>query len=263
MTTYKMPQFHLQSNHALFKLRTAIITADCDSCQLFLDTFGELANSYLDIVGTASDKNQAIQCIENKKPDLVFLDLEMGAAFDILDNYKNPPFKIILTSQDDKNALKAFKYGAIDYIIKPIDSQEILNSIDRVRKTQFDQAIYNRLDYLLKQNHFGSNFKITIPTSEGINLLSISDIIRIEADRSYCYIYLTDGDRILVSKPLKEMENLLPENLFFRIHSAYLINLDYVKRYSKVDGGNVVLNDGSHVPIARRRKKEFLQRINS
>ena len=189
--------------------------------------------------------------------------MEGTASFDMLDAFKNPTFKIIFTTIDEKYALKAFKYGAIDYIVKPFAPQDILSSIDRVKRTQFNEAIYNRLDYLIRQNHIGKNYKITIPTSEGINVLSISDILRVEADRSYCFIYLTDGDRILVSKPLKDIESMLPDSVFFRVHAAYLINMDYVKRYKKEDGGNIVLNDGSHIPIARRRKKEFFERLSS
>jgi len=266
MTTFRTPlsQQHFYTKHPQFMIRTVIINSDIDSNPLLLEIIQEYATS-IDIVGIARNIEEGIQYIEEHKPDLIFLDLEMdgSSSFDMLDSFKNPSFKIIFTTEDEKYALKAFKYGAIDYILKPFAPQDILSSIDRVKRTQFDEAIYNRLDYLIKQNHIGQNHKITIPTSEGINVLSISDIVRIEADRSYCFIYLTDGDRILVSKPLKEIESQLPNDIFFRIHSAYLINLDYVKKYSKEDGGNVILNDGSHAPIARRRKKEFFERLNS
>ncbi len=266
MTTFRTPrsQKHFYIKHPQFMIRTVINNADIDKNPLLLEIIQEYAPS-IQITGIARNVEQGIQLIENQKPDLIFLDLEMGdsSSFGMLDYFKNPTFKIIFTSEDEKHALKAFKYGAIDYIIKPFVPQDILSSIDRVKRTQFNEAIYNRLDYLIRQNHIGPNYKITIPTSEGINVLSISDILRIEADRSYCFIYLTDGDRILVSKPLKEIESLLPSDIFFRIHSAYLINLDYVKRYSKEDGGKVILNDGSHIPIARRRKKEFFERLNS
>lgn len=266
MTTFRSPKFqtHLHTKHPQFMIRTIIINSDIDTHPLLLEIIQEYASN-LEIIGIARDTNEGIQLIENHKPDLIFLDLEMKdtASFEILDYFKNPTFKIILTSEDEKHALKAFKYGAIDYIVKPFNPQDVLNSIDRVKRTQFNEAIYNRLDYLIRQNHVRPNYKITIPTSDGINVLSISDILRIEADRSYCFIYLTDGDRILVSKPLKDIESMLPEEVFFRVHSAYLINLDYVKRYSKEDGGNIILNDGSHIPIARRRKKEFFERLNS
>ena len=266
MTTYRTPvsQYHLYTKHPQFMIRTVIINAEIDTNPLLLEIIQEYAPS-INLVGIARNIEDGIQYIEDHKPDLIFLDLEMdgSAPFQMLDSFKNPSFKIIFTTEDEKYALKAFKYGAIDYILKPFVPQDILSSIDRVKRTQFNEAIYNRLDYLIRQNHIGQNYKITIPTSEGINVLSISDILRIEADRSYCFIYLTDGDRILVSKPLKEIENMLPSDVFFRIHSTYLINLDYVKRYSKEDGGNVILNDGSHIPIARRRKKEFFERLNS
>lgn len=245
-------------------IRTVIINGDIDTHPLLLEIIQEYAPS-IEIIGIARSIDQGIRYIEDHKPDLIFLDLEIdnSSSFDMLHYFKNPTFKIVFTSEDEQHALKAFKYGAIDYIIKPFAPQDILSSIDRVKRTQFNEAIYNRLDYLIRQNNIGQNYKITIPTSEGINVLSISDILRIEADRSYCFIYLTDGDRILVSKPLKEIESMLPRDTFFRIHSAYLINLDYVKRYAKEDGGAVILNDGSHIPIARRRKKEFFERLSA
>ena len=266
MTAYKTPQSqkHFYIKHPQFMIRTIIINSDIETNPMLLDIIKEYAPS-IELVGIARSIDQGIQQIEEHKPDLIFLDLEIdnSSAFHILEYFKNPTFKIVFTSEDEKHALKAFKYGAIDFIIKPLLPQDILSSIDRVKRTQFNEAIYNRLDYLIRQTHIGQNYKITIPTSEGINVLSISDILRIDADRSYCFIYLTDGDRILVSKPLKEIERLLPSDIFFRIHSAYLINLNYVKRYAKEDGGNVILNDGSHIPIARRRKKEFFERLNS
>lgn len=266
MTAYKtpLPQKHFYTKHPQFMIRTVIINADIDANPLLLEIIKEYAPS-IELVGIARNIEEGIKHIEEHKPDLIFLDLEINksSSFDMLEYFKNPTFKIVFTSENEKHALKAFKYGAIDYIVKPLAPQDILSSIDRVKRTQFNEAIYNRLDYLIRQNHKGQNYKITIPTSEGISVFSISDILRIEADRSYCFIYLTDGDRILVSKPLKEIERLLPIDVFFRIHSANLINLDYVKKYSKEDGGNVILNDGSHVPIARRRKKEFFERLNS
>lgn len=264
MTTIRplQTQQHFYTKHPQFMVRTVIINSDIDSNPLLLETLKEYAPS-IKLVGIARTIEQGIQEIEDHKPDLIFLDLEMEdmSPFEMLDAIRNPTFKIIFTTLDEKYALKAFKYGAIDYIVKPYAPQDILSAIDRVKRSQFNEAIYTRLDYLLKQNNMGQNHKITIPTSEGINVLSVADIVKVEADRSYCFIYLTDGDRILVSKPLKEIEGMLPASMFFRVHSAYLINLDFVKRYKKEDGGNVILNDGSHIPIARRRKKEFFERL--
>lgn len=266
MTTIRplQTQQHFYTKHPQFMIRTVIINSEIDANPLLLEILEEYAPA-IHLVEIARSIDQGLKAIEVHKPDLIFLDLEIEdvSPFDMLDAIKNPTFKIIFTTRDEKYALQAFKYGAVDYLVKPYVAQDILSAIDRVKKSQFNEAIYNRLDYLLRQNHMGQNHKITIPTSEGINVLSVSDIVRVEADRSYCFIYLTDGDRILVSKPLKEIESMLPPAIFFRVHSAYLINLDFVKRYKKEDGGNVILNDGSHIPIARRRKKEFFERLSA
>lgn len=266
MTTFKYPFkkeiFH--QKHPRLMIRTVIISDDIITNTLLLNIIQEYAPS-IELIGTAINSTQGKEYIEELKPDLIFIHLNVDddSCFEMLDTIRNPSFKIIFISQEERHALKAFKYGAVDYLLEPLVPKDILRSIERVKQTQINQAIYNRLDYLIRQNNKGGNHKITIPTSDGINVLAVSDIIRIEADRSYCFIYLTDGDRILVSKPLKELENLLKDNNFFRVHSANLINMDYVKKYSKEDGGQVILNDGSHIPIARRRKKEFFELLST
>jgi len=238
---------------------TVIIEDEVDAQSLLSGIIREYCPS-LQLVGIASNIKDGIALLEKTKPELVFLDIEIedGTSFQLLDRLKHMSFKVIFTTAYDQYALKAFKYGAIDYLLKPYSPQDVLKSIERVRRTQYDQAIFNRLDYLIKQNTSTGRNKISIPTSEGMNLVSVNDIIRLEADRSYCYVFLSDGERMLVSKPLKDFERQLPSDLFFRVHSTHLINMDYIKKYIKEDGGSIELNDGSCVPIARRRKQEFL-----
>ncbi len=240
-------------------IHTVIIEDERDAVSLLSGIINEYCPSLL-IVGVAGNIPDGLKLIEDVKPNLVFLDIEIegGTSFQLLDRLKHVSFKIIFTTAYDQYALKAFKYGAIDYLLKPYSPKDVVRSIERVKKTQYDQTIFNRLDYLIKQNKPSQNIKINIPTSEGMNIVSVSNIIRIEAYRSYCFAYLSDGDRILVSKPLKDLEAMLPDYMFFRVHSAHLINMDYVKKYIKEDGGSIVMNDGCHIPIARRRKSEFL-----
>lgn len=261
MTTFNFPtqESPFIVKHPLYMVRAAIIEDELDAQSLLSGIIREYCPS-LQLVGKSGNVTDGLRLIEDTKPDLVFLDIEIegGTSFQLLDRLKHMSFKIIFTTANDQYALKAFKYGAIDYLLKPYTPQDVLKSVQRVRRTQYDQAIFNRLDYLIKQNKPSQNIKINIATSEGMNIVSVSDIIRLEADRSYCFVCLSDGERMLVSKPLKDLESQLPSDIFFRVHSTHLINMDYIKKYIKEDGGSIVMNDGNHIPIARRRKAEFL-----
>jgi len=259
-TTQEAPVF---IKHQLYIVRAAIIEDESGIQSRLSGIIREYCPS-VHLVGVAGNIADGLSLIEETKPDLIFLDIEIdgGTAFQLLDLVKHLSFNIIFAAAYDQYALKAFKYGAIDYLLKPHSPQDVLKSIERVRRTQYDQAIFNRLDYLIKQSKPTQNIKISIPSSEGVSIVSVSDIIRIEADRSYCFVCLSDGERILISKPLKELEVQLPDSQFFRIHSTHLVNMDYIKKYIKEDGGSVVTTDGSHLPIARRRKQEFLEMLS-
>ncbi len=265
MTTFNFPiadspYIANLAKHPLHMIRVAIIENEEDAQYLLSSIIRDFCPS-LELVGMAKTVSEGLELLESTKPDLVFLDIEIedGTSFQLLDKLKHLTFKIIFTTAFDQHALKAFKYGAVDYLLKPYSPKDVLKSVERVKRSLYDQAIFNRLDYLIKNNSPQKNIKITIPTSEGVNVVSVSDIIRLEADRSYCFICLSDGERILVSKPLKDLEKALPKEMFFRVHTTHLINIDYIDRYIKDDGGYVIMNDSSQVPIARRRKQNFLE----
>ena len=255
---------YYHSKHPILMTRTIIINASPHCSSNLEEIFDEYVPS-IEIVGIAATIDDAKSLLKTKKPDLIILDLEFedDAPFALLDTQNHPAFKIIFTASNDKFALRAFKYEAVDYILKPFKALDVLDAINKVKRTQFNQVNYSRLEYLIHQNPINRSNRITIPTSTGINVISISDILHIEADRSYCCIHLAGGERLLVSKPLKEIEELLPLDLFFRCHSAFLVNLNYVKKFIKDNGGHIVLNDGSKVPLARRRKHEFIERLKN
>lgn len=253
LNTYKQP---------LHMVRVAIIENEVDAQALLSSIIREYCPS-LEVVGMAKNITDGLSLIENANPDLVFLDIEIdgGTSFQLLDKLNHSSFNIVFTTAYDQHALKAFKYGAVDYLLKPYSPQDVLKSVDRVKRSLYDQAIFNRLDYLIKNTGSPQNMKVSIPTSEGVNVIAVNDIVRLEADRSYCFICLSDGGKLIVSKPLKDMQEILPANMFFRVHTTHLINIEYIDRYKKEDGGYVIMNDESTVPIARRRKQEFLEML--
>ena len=248
------------TNPPAHRIRVVIIEHSADAQAALSSILREYCPS-IHLAGIAKGIIDGIRLIENHKPDLIFLNTEIdgGTSFDLLDRISYRHFKIIFTTNLDQYALKAFKYGAIDCLVKPYGPKDVLHALERVRRMLYDQAIFNRLDFLIKNTNGSFIKKISIPTSDGVSLVAVNDIVRLEADRSYCFIWLSDGERILVSKPLKEFESNLPSESFFRVHTSHLINLEYIKKYVKEDGGYILMNDGSSIPIARRRKQAFLE----
>ncbi len=243
-------------------IRTLIIEDEVDAQNLLSKIVREYCPD-LEMVGIADSLSSAKKMITTKMPDLVFLDIELkdGNAFMLLEDIKQRNFKIIFTTAYEEFALKAFRYEAIDYIMKPYSPKDVITAVSRVKKKKYDETIYNRLDFLVKQSTRNQPQKISIPSSEGVTILNVSDVIRIEADRAYCYIYTSDSMKTMVSKPLKEIEESLPPDLFFRSHSGHLINMEYVSKYISEDGGYILMTDGTQVPLARRRKGEFIEVI--
>jgi len=206
--------------------------------------------------------DEAVKAVELHHPDVVFLDINMKGenGFDLLERVKTIDFEIIFTTAFSEYAIKAFKFSAIDYLLKPIDVDELMAAVDRVIKRKRAEAP-TRYEYLrqnLKMSD-GQHFKLALPTSEGLTFIKISDIIYCEADSNYTTFFLTDGKKIIVSHTLKEYEEILSDYRFFRIHHSYLVNLDAIKQYVRGDGGHVVMINGAALDVAKRRKEEFLK----
>jgi len=224
--------------------------------------------SNAEVIGTASSAAEGKTVIMEQKPDLIFLDIEMprGNGFDLLEMLPERNFEIIFITAYNNFAIKAFKYSAIDYILKPIDIDEFIEAVDRAEKRinlYQQRPIKNEEKYntLLENIHSHRPVKITIPTSEGQLYVEITNICRIEAEGSYSNIFLKEKKKILVSKNLKEFENMLSENDFFRSHNSHLINLEHVKKYVLKDGGYIEMVDKTIVPISRRRKEAFIEKM--
>jgi two-component system LytT family response regulator len=219
----------------------------------------------IDVVGVADGVKSGIELIKTHKPDIVLLDIEMhdGTGFDLLNKFKSIDFKVIFITAHEEYALKAFKFSAMDYILKPIDADELIAAIERT-ENDLKQGSLQNIE-VFEGNYLNNNKelkKIILRTLDCIYAVKIKDIVRCEAEESYTTFFLNDGQKIVISKPLKEYDELLSSYGFFRTHQSHLINLDYFEKYKKTGGGYAVLKDKSSVPVSSRKKEMFLQTIN-
>lgn len=217
------------------------------------------------VLGEAGDGPEGINLITKFNPSIVFLDIEMPRmnGFDMLQLLPEKNFNLIFTTAYDQYAIKAIKYAAFDYLLKPIDIEELKTAISKIASglpVQTEKKLTTLQQNLNSKTIFN---KIAIPTLEGLLFFNISDIIHLEAQSNYTGIYFSNHPKLTASRTLKEFEELLPQDIFFRPHHSHLINLNYIKRYIKGDGGQIEMQNGNYVDVARRKKDEFLKVIIS
>ena len=215
------------------------------------------------VLATASSVSEAIKVLSIFSPDVVFLDIELqsGEGFDILKQIQHPDFEVIFTTAFEKYAIKAIKFSSLDYLLKPIDLEELKGAVAKARN-RMDTSIYRQQieTLMLNLGHGGhKQEKICLATTAGMEFILIEDIILCKADGSYTSFTMKDGSNLLVSKHLKEYENLLSDHLFMRVHNSYLINLKEVKKYIKSDGGYIIMSNDMHVSISPRKKDDLLE----
>jgi len=216
----------------------------------------------INVVGMAGNVDEAVEEIKSKKPDVIFLDIELqtGTGFDVLERVSHLNFEVIFTTAFEQYAIKAVKFSSLDYLLKPIDLEELQNAVDKAQ-TKRNQTVYKKqLETLmlnLKQQKPKLN-KICLSTSDGFEFIEVNDILYCKAEGAYTVFVLKSSEKILVSKNLKEYENLLLEQDFMRVHNSFLINLKEVKKYVKSDGGYIIMNNDDIVSISRSKKDDFI-----
>lgn len=221
-----------------------------DSFQLDLEVFTDGENV-----------ETGIEAINRIQPDIVFLDIQMpdGTGFDVLNSLETKKFEVIFITAYQEYAIKAIKFSALDYILKPIDAEElhsaILTAIDSVDFKKED------LQYEALENNIqpGNRRKLVLKTQECVYIVDLIEIIRCEADKNYTFFFLNNGKKILVSRTLKDFETMLNGYGFFRIQQSHLINLDYLDRYDKHQGGAIIMKDGSALPLSPAKKDQFFK----
>lgn len=215
----------------------------------------------IQIVAVEYSAMKAIDAINKLKPDLVFLDIEMPKAtgFDVIEATKSHSFKIIFTTAYEQYAIKAVKVNAFDYLLKPIDIEELLLTVSK-----FEEEFGEKNNIPKEESHtsIGNKGKrISIPTHEGLIFIDGSEIIRLEAESNYTQLYLKNKKKITVSKTLKYFEDILSKDDFCRVHNAHIINLSEIDKYIRGDGGIVVLSDSSNIPVSRTYKADLIERL--
>jgi len=243
------------------KLKTIIIDDEHDAVD-FISSIIEEYCPGLEVVGKAHDIKEGDRIINEQKPDLLFLDVEMphGTGFDLLANFPEKDFDVIFITAFNHYAIKAIKYSAVDYILKPINISEFIEAVHKVTQKRADSSLKSsdNIKVLLENLKTGFPSRLAIPTSEGMEYINPKEIIRIEADRAYSWFFIAGNRKMLVSKNLKEFQDLLSDRYFFRPHNSHLINLKYVKKFVRKDGGYIEMTDGADIPVSRNRKDLFL-----
>jgi two-component system, LytTR family, response regulator len=239
-------------------LKAIIIDDELDAINYLRSIIKEFCPG-IEIIGTANTIYNGFIEIKLKEPDLVFLDIELtdGTGFDLLKKFDDRNFRVIFCTAHNDQALRAFKFSAVDYLLKPVDIIELKDAVDKVADAI--PTSYKQFDQVLFDNYYHPTpTKLAVTINNGFDYISLEDIIRLEADRSYCNIHLKNGKKILVSKCLNEYNKLLKGKNFYRIHNSHLVNLIHVVTFMRTDGGFVKLSDGSVVPLSRNKKEEFL-----
>lgn len=227
----------------------------------------------VEIVGEGGGAIEGIALIEHHKPDIVFLDVEMPKmnGFDLLERLSPIDFHLIFTTAHDHYAIDAIRNDAFDYLLKPVDIEELKRAIARITRLR-EKTVDTREnpkkrtegpenEIAVKSNLRKTLNRIAIPTMEGLVFLDTASITHIEAQSNYTIFHFTQQPKLTVSKTLKEIEDMLPGDVFFRIHHSHIVNLNYVRKYVKGNGGHIELQDGSIVDVSRRKKDEFLRMI--
>ncbi|MCK4569014.1 MAG: response regulator transcription factor [Bacteroidales bacterium] len=221
----------------------------------------------VEVIGTAGSVEEGVKVLGDHSPDLVLLDIKMadGTGFDLLRKLGKIDFLVIFITAFEEFAIRAIKFSAIDYILKPLDPDELMNAVqkaqDVIHKENMSvklEALYENLDMLNT-----STKKIVLKTSNSVHIVNLKDIVRCESEKNYTHFFTVENEKITVSKTLKEYNELLNDYKFYRVHQSHLINLAHIKRYEKQKGGFLIMDDNSSVPVSFRKKEDLMKLFKS
>ncbi len=219
----------------------------------------------VEVIETAESVRSGLKVLEQHKPDLLLLDIKMadGTGFDLLKKLGHINFLVIFITAFEEFAIKAIKFSALDYILKPLDPDELANAVQKARVLIERENMSERLHALFENLDLNNTKKIVLKTAESVHILMLKDIIRCESEKNYTHFFTADGERITVSKTLKDYNEILKDFNFYRVHQSHLINLIHVKRYDKQEGGMLIMDDNSRVPVSFRKKEDLMKLFRS
>lgn len=234
-----------------------------------IDRLNNLLKEYcpeITVLENCSDINSAVEKINELKPDIIFLDVRFHdvTGFDLLRKFEKLNFEIIFMTAFEQYAVQAFRFSALDFLLKPIDSDDLISAVEKLkRKIGRKENSLENIELMLQNfNNFRQkNKKITVPTIYGFEMISTQDILYCKSDVNYTTLFLKDGKSFTVARTLKEFENALSQYHFFRISNSYVVNLEYIKSYNKGKGGFVTLENNTEIEVSSRRKDEFFRKL--
>ena len=217
----------------------------------------------VEVIGLCDNGEEGIKAIESEKPDVVFLDIEMPVmnGFVMLQQLKYRNFELIFVTAYDHYAIKAIRYSALDYLVKPVEIDDLKAAITKAEANKNSRNSQLQMELLLEHLNNKQPKRITIPTSDGLRFINVEDIVYLEASNNYTNIYLSTSQKLLVSRTLKDFEDILPSETFLRIHHSTIINKFYVEKYIRGEGGQVVMRHGKVLDVSKRKKSDFLLAI--
>ncbi|HEY6160495.1 MAG TPA: LytTR family DNA-binding domain-containing protein [Bacteroidia bacterium] len=217
----------------------------------------------VEVIGEAGGVVEGAKLLRKLKPDVLFLDIQMpdGSGFDLLELLDEIKFKIIFITASDAYAIKAFRFSAVDYLLKPIDPDELKASVEKLGELR--PAGKENVELLLNniREKGKKHNRLALHTQDKIHIVNISDIVRCEANVNYTEFYFNGGKKLLVTKTLKDFDEMLSDNGFFRVHQSHLVNTHYIKEFIKGDGGYLIMTDGSNVPVSSRKRAEVVKML--
>lgn len=241
----------------------AIIIDDIEQARITLKKDLQVYAKDVEIIGEANGVVEGAKLLKSIQPDVLFLDIQMqdGSGFDLLDILKDISFKIIFITASDAHAIKAFRYAAIDYLLKPVDPDELVEALKKFRQEKLNEnEKYKLLNDSLK-NSQKPHERLALHTQDKIHIVNICDILRCESNVNYTEFHFSNGKKLLVTRTLKDFEDLLSDQGFYRVHQSHLINTKFIKEFVKTDGGYLLMNDGCSVPVSTRKRPEVMKML--
>lgn len=242
----------------------AVLVDDERHC---IDTLNWQLETYcpeIEVLATFTQPELSLPLLREENVDLVFLDVDMPemSGFELLQHFEPIPFDVVFTTAYQEFAIRAFKFNVLDYLLKPIDKDELVDTVQKALKRKTRNITQEQLAQLLHsiQTSPPTKMKVALPTTEGLEFLFPEDIVRCESESNYTHVFLNNGRQMLIAKTLKDIEALLPDS-FLRVHQSHLVNIVHINKYFKGDGGYLLLDEGTTVPVSRSKREELLRRF--